>query len=270
MRTPTATIGLTLALVALAATTTATGAANPEAAKQRAQTVCAACHGANGQSVADDIPNLAGQRAPYLETQLKALKEGTRKNAVMNALAAQLGPDDIADLAAYFAALPAPASSAKSDYLPQFVRTQAALPADYPSGFTRYQTVNRPELGQVRYLYANAIALNAARAGQPLPDGSVLVREQHAAKLDSDKKAVKNADGFFESDRLLGYSVMVRNADWGRDFPDMLRNGDWNYANVTATRQPRSGVNQADCLACHKPLEKQSYSFGFEALAKGR
>lgn len=262
----TAAAACTLAL----ATVPAAWAASPDAAKQRAQTVCAACHGANGQSVADDIPNLAGQRAPYLESQLKAMKEGARRNPVMNALATQLNADEIADVAAYFAALPPPATSARSDYLPQFVRTQAVLPADYPAGFTRYQIVNRPELGQVRYLYANAVAVEAARAGQPLPDGSVLVREQHTARVDADKKPVKGADGYFESDRLLGYSVMVRNAGWGRDFPDMLRNGDWNYANYTAARQPRSGVNQADCLACHKPLEKQSYSFGFEALAKAR
>ena len=79
---------------------------------------CAACHGANGVSVADAIPNLAGQRGAYLEAQLKALKEGSRKNPVMNAIAAQLGNDEIGHVAAYFASLPGAAAVAKSDFLP--------------------------------------------------------------------------------------------------------------------------------------------------------
>ena len=70
-------------------------AADIEAGKAKVATVCAACHGANGVSVSDAIPNLAAQRAGYLEAQLKALKDGTRKNPIMNAIAAQLSADDI-------------------------------------------------------------------------------------------------------------------------------------------------------------------------------
>jgi cytochrome c553 len=68
-------------------------AADLEAGKRIASTVCAACHGATGISVSDTIPNLAGQRARYLEAQLKFFKDGTRKEpgavsraALMNAI----------------------------------------------------------------------------------------------------------------------------------------------------------------------------------------
>src|ERR1700693_5684562 len=81
-------------------------AADIEAGKAKVATVCAACHGANGVSVSDGIPNLAAQRSGYIEAQLTALKEGTRKNAIMNAIASQLSADDIANVAAYFASLP--------------------------------------------------------------------------------------------------------------------------------------------------------------------
>ena len=54
--------------------------------------MCAACHGLNGVSIADAIPNLAGQRAAYIEAQLKAFKAGTRKAPSMNAIAGQLAP----------------------------------------------------------------------------------------------------------------------------------------------------------------------------------
>src|SRR5881397_2272302 len=99
-------------------------AADIEAGKARAATVCAACHGANGMSVSDTIPNLAAQRAGYLEAQLKAFKDGTRKaasatspTAIMNAIATQLS-DEIANVAAYFAAQPGAAAGAKSAQLP--------------------------------------------------------------------------------------------------------------------------------------------------------
>lgn len=238
-----------------------------EAGRARAAAVCAACHGQNGISVSDSIPNLAGQKPAYLVAQLNALKSGTRKNAIMNAMAAQLSATDIGNVAAHFASLPgAMQPAAKSDLLPNLAKTQATLPDGYPAGFTMYQTVNRTDINQVRYLYANAVAVDAARAGRALPDGSVLVLEQHAAKLGDDKKPLMGADGYFVKDRLLAYSVMGRQAGWGNDIPDMLRNEDWNYALLTADKKPRAGVNQAECLACHKPLDKMSFAFSIEPL----
>src|SRR5215203_930082 len=88
-------------------------AADVGAGKELATAVCAACHGQNGVSVSDTIPNLAAQRPAYLEAQLKAFKEGTRKlpgavnpAALMNAIANQLSADDIGNVAAYFGSLP--------------------------------------------------------------------------------------------------------------------------------------------------------------------
>ena len=52
------------------------GQPNIEAGKAKVAEVCAACHGLNGVSVSDTIPNLAGQRAAYIESQLKAFKDG--------------------------------------------------------------------------------------------------------------------------------------------------------------------------------------------------
>ncbi len=67
--------------VVLAVTQVAQAAdADIEAGKDMAAAVCAACHGANGVSVSDTtIPNLAAQRVGYIEAQLKAFKDGTRK-----------------------------------------------------------------------------------------------------------------------------------------------------------------------------------------------
>ena len=54
---------------------------------------------------------------------------------------------------------------------------------------------------------------------------------------------------------------MARQAGWGKDIPDMLRNENWNYAVFTTDKKHRAVVNQAECLACHKPLDKESYTF---------
>ena len=59
---------------------------------------------------------------------------------------------------------------------------------------------------------------------------------------------------------------MARDAGWGKDIPDMLRNEEWNYGAFTTAKQLRPGVNQAECLACHKPLDKTSFTFTIDQL----
>ena len=251
----------------------AVAAADLEAGKDKVQSVCAACHGANGVSVSDSIPNLAGQRARYLETQLRAWKDGSRKNPIMNAIGSQLSAEEIANVAAYFESLPGAPSAAKSALLPALTPTQLSFPEGYQASYKRYQTINFPATRQVRYFLANPVALQAAREGKDLPDGSVLLVEVYSAKLDADKKPVQGADGFYVADQLLFYTAMAREAGWGRAVPAMLRNEDWNYAVFTSAKQMRPGVNQAECLACHKPLDKSSFTFTLQqltALAKAR
>ena len=248
------------------------------AGKAKVETVCAACHGANGVSVSDAIPNLAAQKAAYIENQLKAFKEGARKApaptspiATMAAIAAQLSASDIADVAAYFASLPgASAATAKSAFLPHVAKTHVTFPENYQATYVKYHTINFPATKQVRYYYANRAAVEAARAGKPLPDGSVLFAEVYNAKLDEAKNPVKGADGFFETDKLVAYTAMQREADWGNDIPDTLRNENWNYAVFTADKKARAGVNQAECLGCHKPLDKVSYTFTLKELAAAK
>ena len=249
-------------------------AADIEAGKAKAASVCAACHGANGVSVNDAIPNLAAQRSGYLEAQLKAFKDGTRKaqtatspTAIMNAIATQLSAEDIANVAAYFASQPGAAAGTKSALLPNVAKTQVTFPESYKESFTKYHTISFPATKQVRYYYANKAAVAAAKAGKPLPDGSVLFAEVYAAKLGADGKPVVGSDGFFVTDKLVAYTAMAREAGWGKDIPEMLRNENWNYAIFTTDKQHRPGVNQAECLGCHKPLDNVSYTFTLKQLA---
>jgi cytochrome c553 len=241
-------------------------AADIEAGRAKAAEVCAACHGALGVSVADNIPNLAGQKARYIELQLKALRDGSRKNPVMSVIAGQLSDADIANVAAHFSAQQGAAAMAKSEFLPNLVKTGVAFPEDYKTAFVRYDTIDFPDRKTVQIFYANEVALKAAKAGAALPDGSIIFSEVYSAKLDADKKPVAGADGHFVTDKLLAYPAMGRNAGWGKDIPGMLRNENWNYAVFTPEKQLKPGINQAECLACHKPQDKSSYLFTLKEL----
>jgi cytochrome c553 len=80
-------------------------AADVESGKQKSQ-VCAACHGADGNTpIGPDFPRLAGQYDDYLLRALRDYKSGARKNPIMAGQVANLKDQDLADLAAYFASL---------------------------------------------------------------------------------------------------------------------------------------------------------------------
>jgi cytochrome c553 len=108
-------------LVVLTATSSAQAQAPREgdAAKGRpiAETVCAACHGVDGNSPMPVNPSLAGQHASYLYKQLADFKAGRRKNAAMSAMVANLSNDDLRNLSAYFAVQKPMAGTAKDQPL---------------------------------------------------------------------------------------------------------------------------------------------------------
>jgi cytochrome c553 len=74
------------------------------AAGKAKSVVCAACHGAKGISMSPLWPNLAGQKEMYLAKQIKAFRDGDRKDPTMAPMVAGLTDEDIANLAAYYAA----------------------------------------------------------------------------------------------------------------------------------------------------------------------
>ena len=104
----------TLALAALVAAGFSAQAAEDaaikpdlEKAKSIAESVCVACHGADGNSPAAPNPHLAGQHAAYLLKQLTNFKSvdgkpAARDNAIMAGMVAGLSDEDMKNLAAYF------------------------------------------------------------------------------------------------------------------------------------------------------------------------
>jgi len=76
-------------------------AADIEAGKTKSA-VCAACHGADGNSPNAAWPSLAGQHASYIYKQLNDFKEGRRNNASMTGMVALLNDEDMKNVAAYY------------------------------------------------------------------------------------------------------------------------------------------------------------------------
>jgi cytochrome c553 len=221
-------------------------AADIEAGRGRSL-ACQACHGSSGIGTAPDIPNLAGQKTAYLQAQLTAFRKGERKHELMNAIAAQLNDADIENLAAFWGSLPA-GDTAAPDLASGMRQSRMSFPADFPKGFVMYHEEKDEANNLAKRSYANHAAVTAARAGKPLPDGSAIVVENYA------------------NGAVASYAAMEARLGWGKDIPELLRNGDWSYALFDGKKTLRDTFNYARCLACHKPKADSSYVFGLQNI----
>ncbi|MDE2594072.1 MAG: cytochrome c4 [Burkholderiales bacterium] len=93
-----------------------TKAAKPDlaAGEAKATTVCSACHAADGSRGAPTYPILQGQHPEYLVKQLTEFKDGKRKNPVMGGMASTLTPEDMQNVAAFYATKKAKDGAAKN------------------------------------------------------------------------------------------------------------------------------------------------------------
>ena len=237
----------------------AASAAGSAAEGKTRSLACQACHVAVAPT--GDTPHLAGQRETYLVKQLKAFKSGDRKSPLMSAMASQLSDADIENLAAYWSGQPAGSDTTVPAEVAAVKKSQMVFPRDFPKGFVLYSTTNKEDQPVVSKSYVNAAGLAAAKAGKPLPDGTVIIVVNSAAKLDANKKPIVEKDGSWALDKVVAYAGMEARTGWGNAVPELLRNANWNYGVFNADKTPKPEVNQAVCLACHKPQVATSYLF---------
>ena len=80
--------------------------------------ICTACHGPKGISSTPQWPNIAGQNATYFAKQLKDMQLGTHRDpSTMAGIVASLNQQDIDDLAAFYAKMPAAEGSTPQQFL---------------------------------------------------------------------------------------------------------------------------------------------------------
>ena len=142
-----------------------------------------------------------------------------------------------------------------------------AFPAGWEK-FVLYNVVDRYDNKQYRELYASTQeAVDAAKAGKPLPNGTVLVLAQYKAQVDAQGNPVKDAKGRFVKGDPLALTVMEKRAGWGTEYPDDLRNGEWEYAAFSLDGKLNTQANYKACFQCHKPHEKLDFVISYSSIA---
>jgi len=143
---------------------------------------------------------------------------------------------------------------------------KVAFPADYKTQHLLYTTVDRHDQKTVREFYASRETVQRAKAGQPLPSGTVLTMEIHKAKLDDKGEPVRDAKGYLVKDGLTAVFVMEKRTGWGTEYSADLRNGEWEYARFTSEGKPPAQVDTIPCFQCHKPKSGQDFVFTLPQL----
>ena len=132
---------------------------------------------------------------------------------------------------------------------------KVAFPEGYQTHFIRYATVDKPKRKTVRFFYVNPEALAQTKPGQDAPHGTVLIMEDHKAKLDADGNPLTDSRGrFIPTTELTNVFVQEKQPGWGSEYPSDKRNGEWEYAwfEPTGERKTGSFVKFGGCFACHK------------------
>ena len=143
-----------------------------------------------------------------------------------------------------------------------------SFPADYSTNFKNYLSLDRVQNDdQIIRLFANDAALNAAKEGRELPNGSIIVGEVYKAKKDKDGNVMQSSLGRRIRGKLAAIAVMEKGEGWGAAFSEDLRNGDWDFA-IFSPDGKRLKKDLNACRSCHAPLKQTQHLFSLEHLGK--
>ncbi|NQW09966.1 MAG: cytochrome P460 family protein [Alphaproteobacteria bacterium] len=141
---------------------------------------------------------------------------------------------------------------------------RVTYPANFETGYTLYNQVDRLDRKRVRSFYVNREADAAAKSDAPLPDGTVLVMADRNAKLDAGGNPVFGADGrLVATGPVTNIFVMEKRAGWGESIPAELRNGDWDYAWFTPDGSLKPDAKYKGCFTCHMSRVERDYTFTY-------
>ncbi len=145
---------------------------------------------------------------------------------------------------------------------------KVAFPENYAKGI-KYLVSDKPQLKQVHEFFAMPPSFDAARQNQPMPSGTVLVREEYDVQLDAQGNPVKGPDGRLVKANLHGYGVMEKRAGWGSEYPPDLGNGEWEYQSFKPDKTPNEKAKLSACFGCHKGVASHDFVQSYDTLKKG-
>ena len=146
-----------------------------------------------------------------------------------------------------------------------------SLPPDWEARFIRYATVDKPDRRIIRHLYVNPEAFAAARPGQPLPDGTIIIMADARARAGADGALLQDQQGrLIAQPGWVAIAVQEKEPGWGEGYGPEKRNGTWEYArfNGDGSRNPAS---VEACFTCHlQTRAQQDFAFNFWDYAQAR
>ncbi len=139
-----------------------------------------------------------------------------------------------------------------------------ALPQDWQTRFIRYATVDKADRKIIRHLYVNPESFAAARPGQPLPNGTLIIMADTRARLDPAGNPLRDQQGrFIAEPGWIALGVQQKEEGWGEGYPPELRNGTWEYAAFDGAGQRRN-IPMTSCFTCHIQVRpNQDFAFNY-------
>jgi hypothetical protein len=125
------------------------------------------------------------------------------------------------------------------------------LPADWQQRFIRYATVDKADRKIIRHMYVNPEAFAALRAGQPAPDGTLIIMADTRARLDAAGVPLLDTSGrFIPEPGWIAIGAQQKEAGWGEGYGPELRNANWEYAAFDGAGARRN-IPLNSCFTCH-------------------
>jgi hypothetical protein len=128
--------------------------------------------------------------------------------------------------------------------------------------------LDQPDIKEIRETYINVEALKQFAPGKPFPNGTVITLPTFKALVNDKGELVRDPNGRLVRGPLDRIVVMEKRTGWGVEYPEELRNGEWEYARFRADGTPDQQADIKGCFVCHKPKRDQDFVFTLDQLIK--
>jgi hypothetical protein len=123
---------------------------------------------------------------------------------------------------------------------------RTTFPADIDN-LVHYTTVRRGEVTE--HIMTTQAAIDAIKSGQPVPTGT------HFVLVD------------YRGGEVHRYFVMEKGPNWGADYPEGQRTGDWQFQWFNPDKKTvNMAENTARCQSCHSSREDEQFLFTFDRI----
>lgn len=133
----------------------------------------------------------------------------------------------------------------QATYPAQAEQTRVIFPENIDQ-LEQFSTVTRGDV--IEEMLTTPEALAAVRNGEPMPNGT------HVVLVD------------YREGEVFRYFIMQKGENWGADYDDRRRTGDWHFQAFTPDRSVNLNEDPARCQGCHQARAEQQFMFTFDDI----